>query len=76
MENKDGTKKGGCGAGNGAEMGADFEAGEQAEKDNDGKRSNESGEPPVVEGIVNLSPGQGKASGKVAELPSCQTDVK
>ena len=76
MEDEDGAKNRGSGAGNGAEMGADFEAREKAEKDNDRKRSNESGEPPVVEGIVDLSPGQGKTSGKVAELPSCQTDVK
>ena len=76
MEDKDGTKKGGCGAGNGAEMGADFEAGEQAEKDNDGKRGNESGEPPMVERVIDLSPGQGKASGKVAELPSYRAEVK
>jgi hypothetical protein len=51
-------------------VGADFEACEQAEKDNDRERSNESGEPPVVERVVDLSPGQGKASSKVAELPS------
>jgi len=76
VEDEDGAKNRGSGAGNGAEMGADFEAREKAEKDNDRKRSNESGEPPVVEGIVDLSPGQGKTSGKVAELPSCQTDVK
>src|SRR5579859_1128372 len=47
VEDEDGAKNRGSGAGNGAEMGADFEAGEQAEKDNDGKRSNESGEPQI-----------------------------
>jgi hypothetical protein len=57
-------------------MGADSKASEQAEKNYDGKRGNESGEPPMVKGVVDLSPGQRKASGKVAELPSCRAEVK
>jgi hypothetical protein len=70
VEDEDGAKKRGRGASDCAEVGADFEACEQAEKDNDRERSNESGEPPVVERVVDLSPGQRKASSKVAELPS------
>ncbi len=64
VEDEDGAQDGSGGAGDGAKVNADFETGEQAEKDEDGKRSDESGKPPVVEWVVDLRPGQGKASAK------------
>jgi hypothetical protein len=36
VENDDGAEDGGCGARDGAEVGADFETGQEAEKNYDG----------------------------------------
>ena len=63
VEDEDGAEDGGCGAGDGANVGADFETGEQAEKDDDGERGDEGGEPPMMEGIVDLGPGHSEPSG-------------
>jgi hypothetical protein len=41
MENEDGAEDSSGGAGNGAKMGADLEAGEQAEKNDDGESGNQ-----------------------------------
>jgi hypothetical protein len=47
---------GGGGTCDGAEVRADFEAGEKSEKDDDGKCGDESREPPVAKGVVHLIP--------------------
>jgi hypothetical protein len=62
VEDEDGTEDGGGGTGDGTEMRADFETGEQAKKDNDWQSGNESGEPPMAEGIVNLVPSHRQSS--------------
>lgn len=64
VEDQDGAENRGCGAGDGTEMGADFEAGEQAEKNNDGQSGNERGEPPMSQGIIDLIPSHRQSSRK------------
>jgi hypothetical protein len=62
VENKDGAENRGCGSGDGAEVRANFEAGKQAEKNDDGQSGDEGGEPPMAEGVINLIPSQSWAS--------------
>ena len=62
VEDQDGAENCGGGACDGAEVRADFEAGEQAEKYNDGQSGDKRGEPPVAEGIIDLIPSHSWAS--------------
>ena len=62
MEHQDGAENRRCGAGDSTKMGADFEAGEQAEKNNDGQSGKERGEPPVAQGIIDLIPSHRQSS--------------
>jgi hypothetical protein len=63
VKDENGAENRGGGASDGAEVGADFETGEQTEKNDYGKRGDEGGEPPMAEGIVNLIPSHRQSSG-------------
>jgi hypothetical protein len=56
VEDEDGAENSGGGACDGAEVGADFEASQQAEKDDYGESGDECREPPVAQRIINLIP--------------------
>src|SRR5271163_4699904 len=62
VEDEDGAENGGGGAGDGAEMRANFEAGEQTEKNDDGESGDERREPPMAQGIIDLIPSHGQSS--------------
>ena len=62
MKNEDSDEDGGGGSGDGAEVCANFETGEQTKKNDDGKRGDESGEPPMSKRVVTLIPGHRRTS--------------
>ena len=57
-ENRSGAQYGGRCAGDCAKVRAHLEAGEKSQQNHNGKGCDESGEPPVAEGIVILGPSQ------------------
>jgi hypothetical protein len=63
VEDEDGTENRSGGASNGAEVGADFKTGEQAEKNDYGQSGDKRGEPPVAQRIINLVPSHSWPSG-------------
>src|SRR5271167_2124480 len=62
VEYEDGAENCSGGASDGAEVRANFEAGEQAEKNHDGQSGDQRGKPPMAQGIVNLIPSHRNSS--------------